>query len=243
MRRNGVARIAAEIARHRANLGQAVAQSPPPMDRYKQLLRNNQAWFRQKLEVDESYFRRQAEGQHPPFLWIGCADSRVVPDEITGSRPGDLFVHRNIANIVTHSDLNLMSLLEFGVLELRVDHIIVCGHTHCGGIQAALEHRKIGILDKWVRNIKDVYHLHRDELEALGDEAAISERLVELNVREQLANLAKTSFVQRRWHDSEFPILHGWVYHVESGRLDAIARTTREDPMDRIYRYEFDDDA
>jgi carbonic anhydrase len=211
------------------------------MDRYKQLLRNNQKWVRRKLEVDEAYFRRQAEGQSPPFLWIGCADSRVVPQEITGSSPGDLFVHRNIANIVTHSDLNLMSLLEFGVLELRVDHIIVCGHTGCGGVMAALGHRKTGILDKWIRNIKDVYHLHRDELESLGDEKAVWERLVELNVHEQLMNLAKTSFVQRRWHDDEFPVLHGWVYHVEDGRLEAIARMTRESPMDPIYRYEFDD--
>jgi len=211
------------------------------MDRYKQLLRNNQDWVRRKLEVDESYFVRQAEGQHPPFLWIGCADSRVVPDEITGAGSGEMFVHRNIANIVTHSDLNLMSLLEFGVLALRVDHIIVCGHTRCGGIQAALGHRRIGILDKWIRNIKDVYHMHREELEALEDDQAVWDRLVELNVREQLMNLAKTSFVQRRWHEGEFPILHGWVYHVEDGRLDAIARMTREDPMDRIYRYEFDD--
>ena len=211
------------------------------MDRYKQLLENNQDWVRRKLEVDESYFERQAEGQQPPFLWIGCADSRVVPDEITGTGPGEMFVHRNIANIVTHSDLNLMSLLEYGVLSLRVDHIIVCGHTHCGGVQAALGHRKIGILDKWIRNIKDVYHLHRDELEALDDQA-LWDRLVELNVREQLMNLAKTSFVQRRWAEGDFPVLHGWVYHLEDGRLDAIERMTRDDPMDGIYRYEFDGD-
>jgi carbonic anhydrase len=213
------------------------------MDRYKKLLSNNEAWIRQKLEVDEGYFRRQSQGQHPPFLWIGCADSRVVPHEITGSHAGDLFVHRNIANIVTHSDLNLMSVLEFGVLELRVDHIVVCGHTKCGGVQAALGHRRFGIIDKWIRTIKDVYHLHREELEKLEDEEELWARLVELNVREQVLNLAKTSFVQRRWQKGEFPVLHGWVYHVEDGTLEAVTRRTRSDPMDGIYVYEFEDEA
>lgn len=211
------------------------------MDRYKALLENNRTWVRRVLDLDEHHFERQADGQAPAFLWIGCADSRVVPQEITGTRSGDLFVHRNIANIVTHSDLNLMSLLEFGVLELRVDHIIVCGHTRCGGVEAALGHRRLGILDKWIRNIKDVYHLHRDELDAIEDEKALWDRLVELNVREQLFNLAKTSFVQRRWRDGDFPLLHGWVYHVEDGTLEAVTRITRDDPMDPIYRYQFDD--
>ena len=213
------------------------------MDRYKELLVKNQAWVRQKLDVDEHYFERQAEGQHPPFLWIGCADSRVSPEEITGAEPGDVFVHRNIANIVTHSDLNLMSVLEYGILELRVDHIIVCGHTMCGGVKAALGHRKLGIIDKWIRGIKDVYHLHREELDGIADEAQLWNRLVELNVREQLFNLAKTSFVQRRWHDGEFPILHGWVYHVEDGRLETVDRITRDDSMDEIYRYDFDPES
>ncbi len=210
------------------------------MDRYKKLLDNNQAWVREMLDLDREFFRRQSEGQHPPFLWIGCADSRVSPDEITGSHSGDMFVHRNIANIVNHSDLNLMSLLEYGVLELRVDHIIVCGHTRCGGVKAALGHRKIGILDKWIRAIKDVYHLHRDELERLEDEGRVWDRLVELNVREQMTNLAKTSFVQKRWSEGEFPVLHGWVYHLEDGRLEAATRLTRDDPIDPIYRYDFD---
>ncbi len=213
------------------------------MHRHEKLLSNNQAWVRAKLDLDEQYFQRQAEGQSPPFLWIGCADSRVPPDEITGSHAGDLFVHRNIANIVTHSDLNLMSLLEYGILELRVDHIIVCGHTRCGGVKAALGHRKLGILDKWIRNIKDVYHLHRSELEEIGDENTQWDRLVELNVREQLLNVAKTSFVQRRWDEGDFPVLHGWVYHVEDGRLETIVRHTREDPMDPIYRYDFSEPA
>lgn len=210
------------------------------MDRYKTLLENNRAWIQRKLELDEHYFTRQAEGQNPLFLWIGCADSRVGPEEITGAQAGDLFVHRNIANIVNHSDLNLMSVLEFGVLTLRVDHIIVCGHTACGGIQAALGHRKLGIIDKWIRSIKDVYHDHREELDALEDEETRWNRLVEVNVCEQVTNLAKTSFVQRRWHDGEFPILHGWVYHVEDGHLADLKRHAKGDPLDPIYRYDFD---
>ncbi len=210
------------------------------MDRYKTLLENNRAWVQRKLELDAQYFKRQVAGQHPPFLWIGCADSRVSPTEISGAKAGDLFVHRNIANIVTHSDLNLMSVLEYGVLTLRVDHIIVCGHTGCGGVQAALGHRKIGIIDKWIRTIKDVYHDHRDEFEKIEDEDERWNRLVEVNVREQVVNLAKTSFVQRRWHEGDFPILHGWVYHVEDGRLEDVSRHQKDDPMDPIYRYEFD---
>ncbi len=210
------------------------------MDRYQKLLTNNREWVREKLALDRDYFHRQADSQHPPFLWIGCADSRVSPAEITGSQSGELFVHRNIANIVTHSDLNLMSVLEYGILELRVDHIIVCGHTRCGGVKAALGHRRIGIIDKWIRTIKDVYHLHREELDGLDDEMAW-DRLVELNVHEQMANLAKTSFVQRRWAEGEFPVLHGWVYHLDDGRLESVARHTRDDAMDPIYRYEFED--
>ncbi len=213
------------------------------MDRYQTLLRNNRAWLEGKLELDDQYFKRQAEGQHPPFLFIGCADSRVGPEEITGSQAGDLFVHRNIANIVTHSDLNLMSVLEYGILTLRVDHIVVCGHTGCGGVQAALGHRKLGIIDKWIRTIKDIYHEHREELEAVGDESERWSRLVELNVREQVMNLAKTSFVQRRWHEGDFPVLHGWVYHVEDGHLEDVTRHAKGDPLDPIYRYEFDGDA
>ncbi len=210
------------------------------MDRYKKLLQNNRDWVQGRLELDDRYFTRQAEGQHPPFLWIGCADSRVAPEEITGAKAGELFVHRNIANIVTHSDLNLMSVLEFGVLNLRVDHIIVCGHTRCGGVQAALGHRRLGIIDKWIRSIKDVYHDHRAELEAVEDEGERWNRLVEVNVREQVMNLAKTSFVQRRWHEGDFPVLHGWVYHVEDGRLEEVTRHAKDDPLDPIYRYDFD---
>ena len=213
------------------------------MNRYKTLLENNAEWVREKLELDGDFFRKQSEGQAPPFLWIGCADSRVAPDEITGTSPGDMFVHRNIANIVTHSDLNLMSVLEFGILQLQVDHIIVCGHTRCGGVQAALGHQSLGIIDKWIRNIKDVYHGHRAELEALEDENAVWDKLVELNVREQMLNLAKTSFVQRRWSKGKFPVLHGWVYHLENGQLEAVTRMTRDDPLDPIYRYDFGGDA
>ncbi len=209
------------------------------MDRPKTLLQNNQAWMQQRLQLDDQYFRRSAEGQAPPFLWIGCADSRVVPELLTGSEPGDLFVHRNIANVVSHSDLNLMSVLEYGILPLRVDHIIVCGHTRCGGVNAALGHQRLGLIDQWIRNIKDVYDVHESELSSLEDEQAVWDRLVELNVQAQVMNLAKTPFVQQRWQEGEFPILHGWNYRIEEGRLDEISKRTREDPMDSIYRYDF----
>lgn len=211
------------------------------MDRYKKLLLNNEAWVTEKLNLDQEFFHKQAEGQHPPFLWIGCADSRVPPDEITGTHAGDMFVHRNIANIVTHSDLNLMSVLEYGILHLNVDHIIVCGHTNCGGVAAALGHRKLGIIDKWIRNIKDVYHIHREELEDLKDDKKVWDKLVELNVREQVMNLAKTSFVQKRWSDGEFPVLHGWVYHLEDGRLEDVVKMDKQTEMDDIYRYNFEE--
>ncbi len=211
------------------------------MDRYKTLLENNRLWVREQLELDDQHFTRHMEGQHPPFLWIGCADSRVAPSEITGAKAGELFVHRNIANIVTHSDLNLMSVLEYGILTLRVDHIIVCGHTACGGVQAALGHRKLGIIDKWIRTIKDVYHGHQAEFEAISDETERWNHLVKMNVVEQVMNLAKTSFVQRRWHDEEFPIIHGWIYHMEDGHLEVVTRHDKDDPLDPIYRYEFDE--
>jgi len=212
------------------------------MDRYNKLLLNNEAWVTEKLNLDKDFFRKQSESQHPPFLWIGCADSRVPPDEITGSHAGDMFVHRNIANIVSHSDLNLMSVLEYGILSLEVDHIIVCGHTRCGGVKAALGHRKLGIIDKWIRGIKDIYHEHRDELINLEDENKVWDKLVELNVKDQVMNLAKTSFVQKRWSEGKFPVLHGWVYHLEDGRLEAVSQITKDDDIDDIYRYNFDEE-
>lgn len=211
------------------------------MDRYKKLLLNNEAWVSEKLNLDKEFFNKQSEGQHPPFLWIGCADSRVPPDEITGTHAGDMFVHRNIANIVTHSDLNLMSVLEYGILQLKVDHIIVCGHTKCGGVKAALGHRKLGIIDKWIRGIKDVYHMHREDLDNLPEDE-MWDKLVEFNVKDQVMNLAKTSFVQKRWSEGEFPVLHGWVYHLEDGRLEAVSEITKEDEMDPIYKYNFNED-
>jgi len=209
------------------------------MDRYKQLLSNNEEWVTHKLDLDVNFFKDQAAGQKPPFLWIGCADSRVPPDEITGTHSGDMFVHRNIANMVSHSDLNLMSVLEYGVLHLNVDHIIVCGHTNCGGVKAALGHTKLGIIDKWIRGIKDVYHDHRTELDGITDEKTQWDKLVELNVREQVMNLAKTSFVQKRWAEGKFPVLHGWVYHLEEGKLEAVTKMTKGDEIDPIYQYDF----
>ena len=211
------------------------------MDRYKKLLLNNEAWVAEKLNLDHDFFRKQSEGQHPPFLWIGSVDSRVPPDEITGTHSGDMLVHRNIANLVSHADLNLMSVLEYGTLSLKVDHIIVCGHTDDWGVKAALGHRKLGIIDKWIRSIKDTYHHNRRVLEGISDEKEKWDKLAEFNVKEQVVNLAKTSFVQKRWSEGEFPILHGWMYHVEDGHLEVVSEISRGDPMDPIYKYNFDE--
>jgi len=212
------------------------------MERYAKLLKNNSAWVHDKLSQDPDYFRRHAEGQSPLFLWIGCADSRVTHDEITGTEAGEMFVHRNIANMVHHSDLNCMSVLEFGVLQLRVDHIIVCGHTHCGGVKAAMGNQRLGIIDQWIRPIKDVYHQHEDALEGLEDDKAVWDKLVDLNVRAQVMNLAKTSIVQQRWAEGEFPVLHGWVYRVEDGHVEDVALMTKHNTLDPIYAYDFSAD-
>jgi carbonic anhydrase len=180
------------------------------------------------------------QGQSPEFLWIGCSDSRVPAEDITNSSPGEIFVHRNVANLVVHTDLNLLSVLQFAVEVLQVRHVIVCGHYNCGGVKAALSNKQLGLINKWLRNIKDTYQLHRDEIEAMDDEEARVDRLVELNVREQVVNLAKTSIVQLSWKRRQLPILHGWVYGLKDGILKQLAMMGPDDDLDPIYRYELD---
>lgn len=209
------------------------------MERYRRLLLNNKAWVTEKLNLELDYFEKQAAGQDPAFLWIGCSDSRVTPQEITGTHAGEMFVHRNIANLVIHSDLSMMSVLEYSLLHLHVDHIIVCGHTRCGGVKAALGHQRLGIIDKWIRTIKDTYRLHEDEFRNLDGEMAAWDKLIELNVKEQVLNLAKTSFVQKRWASGKFPVLHGWVYHVEDGNLMDVIQIDGSYDIPDIYRYQF----
>lgn len=205
----------------------------------EKLLSENRAWAARRVADDPKYFERLAALQTPEFLWIGCSDSRVPANEITGTQPGEIFVHRNIANMVVHTDVNLLSVLEFSVVHLKIKHIIVCGHYGCGGIRAAMtNHDYKQVLNMWLRNIKDVYRLHRTELDAIPDEEARSNRLVELNVREQLTHLAKTSIVQRAWKHEQRPTLHGWVYGLKDGLLEQVFQMEPENHVDPIYQYD-----
>jgi carbonic anhydrase len=186
--------------------------------RIEELLRNNGRFVEQQLARDPAFFDRLAAGQHPEFLWIGCSDSRVPPDRITGTEPGHMFVHRNIANLVVQTDMNLLSVLQYAVDVLEVNHVIVCGHYGCGGVHAAMGDASHGLIDNWLRTVKDTQHYYWPQLEGLDPQARF-DRLVELNVIEQVYNLGKTSIVQQAWRRGERPYLHGWVYDLHSGRL------------------------
>jgi carbonic anhydrase len=198
---------------------------------------NNRIWAQEKLEEDTEYFMDLAKEHRPEYLWIGCADSRVPANEVIGAAPGELFVHRNIANMVVHTDVNMLSVLQYAVEELKVKHVIVCGHYGCGGVKAALSQHHLGILNKWLRNIKDVYRLHHDEIILAGDEDAQLRRLVELNVQEQVMNLSKTSIIQRAWKYEQRPVIHGWVYGLEDGILKEIFKMDHNAEIEDIYRY------
>ena len=186
---------------------------------YLKLLDNNKKWVADQLSIDPSYFDKLAQSQHPEYLWIGCSDSRVPANQITGTQPGDVFVHRNIANMVIHSDMNMLSVLSYAVEVLKVKHIIVCGHYGCGGVMAAMENKQFGLIDNWLRHIKDVYRLHYKELNIIQDKKQKADRLVELNVIEQVQDLGKTSIVQNAWKREQPLHLHGWVYDVKDGLI------------------------
>jgi len=203
------------------------------------LLSENKSWAAGKKADDPDYFKRLSLIQKPEFLWIGCSDSRVPANEITGTQPGEIFVHRNIANLVIHTDVNLLSVLEFAVVHLKVKHVIVCGHYGCGGIRAAMtNHDFKQVLNMWLRNIKDVYRLHREELEAILNQEKREDRLTELNVREQVLHLAKTSIIQRAWQHRKGPELHGLVYGLKDGLLNPIFTMNAEHPLDSLYTYD-----
>ena len=187
------------------------------------LLLKNRAWAEEMKARDAGFFARLAETQAPKCLWIGCADSRVPADAITGTRPGEIFVHRNVANLVVHTDLNMLSVLSYAVNVLEVDHVIVCGHHGCGGVHAAMGTKDLGLINKWLRNIKDVCAAHRDELAAIADPRKREDRLVELNVTAQVHNLVKTTIVQRAWKKRNSPWLHAWVYDLSDGILHELA--------------------
>jgi len=210
------------------------------MESHKRMLVANKAWVREKLQLRADYFQSLAKDQRPEFLWIGCSDSRVPAEEITGTQPGELFVHRNIANLVVNTDLNLLSVLQYAVDYLKVKHIIVCGHYGCGGVRASLTHQDFGLLNKWLRNIKDVRRLHRSELDLIPTDANRLDRLVELNVIEQVNNLTKTSIIQHAWNREQRPRIHGWVYGLETGILHELMDVGHEMKIDDIYRYAWD---
>jgi carbonic anhydrase len=187
---------------------------------YNRLIENNRAWALLKKNNDPGFFDELANGQSPEYLWIGCSDSRVPANEITGTKPGEIFVHRNIANMVVHSDMNLLSVLSYGVEVLKVKHIIVCGHYGCGGVLAAMGHKQYGLIDNWLRHLKDVYRYHHDELDAISDEKLRAKRFVELNVIEQVHDLGKTSIVQNAWKKKQPLHIHGWVYDLKDGLIN-----------------------
>jgi carbonic anhydrase len=206
---------------------------------YQKLLEDNKDWAADRVAADPEYFKRLASLQQPEFLWIGCSDSRVPADRITGTQPGEIFVHRNVANLVIHTDVNLLSVLDFAVNNLKVKHVIVCGHYGCGGVNAALTNKDYGyLLNMWLRNIKDVYTLHHDELDKIADKEKQSDRLVELNVMEQVLHLAKTSIIQKAWKNNNMPDLHGWVYGLKDGLIKPVFEMKAGTEIEKLYQYE-----
>jgi len=208
---------------------------------YQKLLENNKKWVAESLEKDPLFFERLANGQQPPLLWIGCSDSRVPANEIIGAMPGEVFVHRNIANMVIHTDMSMLSVLDYSVNVLKVKHIIVCGHYGCGGVKAALGNQPIGLIDNWIRHIKDVYRFHSTELNAIVDEEAKFRRFVEVNVQEQVLDLAKTSILQASWKDEQPLEIHGWVYDVRDGIVKDLGVTIENNTnLPDVYQLDID---
>jgi len=187
---------------------------------YARLIENNKTWVAEQLQLDPSFFENLSKGQAPEYLWIGCSDSRVPAESITGTEPGEMFVHRNIANMVVHSDMNMLSVLSYAVEVLKVKHVIVCGHYGCGGVMAAMKNQQFGLIDNWLRHIKDVYRYHHQELDAIEDETLRARRFVEVNVQEQVHDLGKTSIVQNAWKRNQPLHLHGWVYDIHDGLIN-----------------------
>jgi carbonic anhydrase len=208
------------------------------MKDYDRLLNGNRDYAAEMVEKDPEYFKKLSGIQRPDFLWIGCSDSRVPANEITNTPPGEIFVHRNVANLVVQTDLNLMSVLQYAVEVLEVKHVIVCGHYGCGGVLAAMNNHHFGIINKWISGIKDVYRIHRTELESISDLEARSNLLVELNVREQVNNLAKTSIIQSAWKHKKRPDIHGWAYGLKDGLIKELYHLPAGSAIDPIYTFD-----
>ena len=207
------------------------------METLEVLFQNNQSWVASKISKDPNYFRHMAEAQDPQYLWIGCSDSRVPANEIVGLEPGGLFVHRNVANLFPHTDFNCLSVLEYGVDLLKIQHVIVCGHYGCNGVKAAMEDHQLGLVDNWLRNIRDVYARFKEELETINDQTERYARLVELNVMQQVLNVCHTTIVQGAWARGQPLWIHGWVYDLATGTLkDLDCCVSSIDQVERIYR-------
>ena len=209
------------------------------MEIIRKVLQNNKDWAEKVAKDEPQFFKKLAKVQNPEILWIGCSDSRVPADKITGTLPGEIFVHRNVANLVIHTDVNLLSVLDYAVRHLHVKHVIVCGHYGCGGVGAALSNHNVDlVLNMWLRQIKDVYMLYEQELSQIKEDKEKSNRLVELNVIEQVKHLAKTSIIQRAWRHEQIPHLHGWVYGLDDGKINPIYEMHPGDLLDPIYQYD-----
>jgi carbonic anhydrase len=212
------------------------------MKSFEKLLLKNKAWSQEKYNLDPGFFKRLSDTQSPEFLWIGCSDSRVPAEIIVNAQPGEIFIHRNIANQVVETDFNGLSVLQYAVDVLEVEHVIVCGHYNCGGIKAALakQNPSLVLTNKWLMHIKQTYRIHRNEIDALLDENDRVNRLVELNVIEQIHILAHTSIIQSAWNKEKRPMLHGWVYGLSDGLLKPLITLDWNTELDPIYRYDFD---
>ncbi len=209
------------------------------MKPYEILLNDNKHWAARKKAEDPAFFERLLHVQSPEFLWIGCSDSRVPPDQITQTEPGEIFIHRNVANLVVNTDVNLMSVVDYAVNHLKIKHVVVCGHYGCGGIKAAMSNTDFNqVLNMWLRNIKDIYRIHRKELEAITDEESRVNRMVEINVKEQIFNLAKTAMIQRAWSNDQRPDLHGWVYDLHDGLIKPVIEMKAGSDVDELYEFE-----
>jgi carbonic anhydrase len=212
------------------------------MSPYEKLLIQNKAWSAEQKQTDENMFERLAKQQSPKFLWIGCSDSRVPANQITGTDPGDIFVHRNIANMVVHSDLNMLSVLEYAVTILKVEHIIVCGHYGCGGIEAALSNKSFGIINKWLRNTKEVYKLYQKEIDAIENHEDKVNALVEFNVIEQCQDVIKTSIIQKAWKERSAPQVHGWAYGLNDGLIKELVNIEPDfNNIHPIFRFDMEE--
>jgi carbonic anhydrase len=210
------------------------------MQKLQILFQKNREWVASKLHKDPNYFRHMAQAQDPLYLWIGCSDSRVPANEVVGLEPGELFVHRNVANLFPHTDFNCLSVLEYAIDLLKIQHVIVCGHYGCGGVKAAMEDHRLGLVDNWLRNIRDVYARFKEELEAISDQQERYDRLVELNVMQQVLNICHTTIVQGAWTRGQPLWVHGWVYELASGTLkDLDCCISSVDQVEAIYRIRF----